>query len=501
MSVAPPNDRRARQAKAKLSADQAATDRLPPHSEEAEQGVLGCILLESIEGGVDCLKQCQEQFGGQDPFYDLRHSDIYLALANMRAADQPIDLITLVNHFRAVKKLDQIGGMAYVASLTDKVPSAANLPYYLDIVWSKYLARRTVQHHSAILAEVIEAGDLSEPAIIRAREGLEDIERELHRSAGVTPKYLIRPSAIAEEASQRFFHDPRLGDPGWLLPIDFKFRVRLKETTIVIGDDGTGKSTILLYFLLYLASQGGKCVGALMEEAADKSLWLLASQLLGQRHLPECDQSRVIIGDAMAWLNQRFSFYSFLGIADWRDILATFRYAAEHQGCNVFLIDSVMRIGIPDDDYATQHAAANAFAQFAMDYNAHLIYVSHENKGEGKGKKKARGSALWTAAAHNILRIERHEEKRIKIDGWYQDLSEARSGKPPDESLIRDIEAKIEKMRKMWDTRITLHKQRYPGSQQNAGKRFWFDHNCFQFREHFDDAPVNWLVRWKAKTP
>jgi KaiC/GvpD/RAD55 family RecA-like ATPase len=492
-TIEPPRARRARGA---VSAPR--VDVLPPHDPAAEQGVLGCILIESLEGGATCLTQCQERFGGLNPFYDLRHADIYLALSNMRASDHPIDLITLVNHLRGVQKLDQVGGLAYLATLPDQVPSAANLPYYLDIVWSKYLARQTIQHHSAVVAEVLEAGDLTEPAVVRAREGQERIERELHRGAGVTPKYLIKPSDIVEEASERFFHDPRKGDPGWLLPIDFKFRVRLKETTIMIGDDGTGKSTILLYFLLHLASQGAKCVGALMEEAADKSLWLLASQLLGQRHLAECDQSRATIADAMAWLNQRFSFYAFLGIADWRDILATFRYAAEQWGCNTFLVDSVMRIGIPDDDYATQHAAANAFAQFAMDHNAHLIYVSHENKGEGKGKKKARGSALWTAAAHNILRVERHEEKRIKIDEWYADLADARKDPERNAGFIKDQEAKIDKKRKEWDTRITLHKQRYPGSQQNAGKRFWFDHNNFQFREHYDDQPVNWLNKWKV---
>lgn len=473
--------------------------KLPPHSEEAERGVLGCILLDG-----SCLVRCQERFGGANPFYLLTHQDIFLALANMRAADKPIDDITMVVHLRGVGKLDQIGGAAYLSELQNAVPSAENLSHYLDIVWAKYLARLSVRHHTAVASEVLEAGDLTEPLVTRARAGLEEIEKELLRGSGVTPKYLVKPSDIAEEASLRFFHDPKHGEPGWLLPIEFKFRIRPKETTIVIGDDGTGKSTILLYFLLHLASQGAKCAGALMEEAADKSLWLLASQLLGQRHLPECEESRGTIGNAMGWLNQRFLFYAFLGIADWRDILDTFRYAAQNLGQNVFLIDSVMRIGIPDDDYAQQHAAANAFAQFVLDHNAHLFYVSHENKGEGKGKKKARGSALWTANAHNVIRIERNEEKRIKIDEWDQDIAEARAamdeeGKPlPDWKAIAGYQEKIDNKRREWDSRITLHKQRYPGSQQNAAKRFWFDANGFQYRERFEETPVNWLKRWKG---
>src|SRR6202451_4753847 len=67
-------------------------DRLPPHSPEAEQGVLGCVLLSPN----DCLGECVEKFkGGAEVFYDLRHQTIYETVVEMYDAREPVDMITL----------------------------------------------------------------------------------------------------------------------------------------------------------------------------------------------------------------------------------------------------------------------------------------------------------------------------------------------------------------------------------------------------------------------
>src|SRR5437899_1609697 len=69
-----------------------AVDRLPPHSVEAEQGVLGCVLLSPNE----CLGECIEKLKtGEEVFYDLRHQTIFKALAEMYDHREAIDLITL----------------------------------------------------------------------------------------------------------------------------------------------------------------------------------------------------------------------------------------------------------------------------------------------------------------------------------------------------------------------------------------------------------------------
>src|SRR6059036_3095764 len=86
----PPDLKRTR--RRKLSTTDARVDRLPPHSPEAEEGVLGCVLLSPN----DCMGQCIEKFkSGADVFYDLRHQTIFTALVEMYDGREAIDVITL----------------------------------------------------------------------------------------------------------------------------------------------------------------------------------------------------------------------------------------------------------------------------------------------------------------------------------------------------------------------------------------------------------------------
>src|SRR5271170_6654206 len=127
-------------------------DRLPPHSIEAEQGVLGCILLSPN----DCLGDCVEKLkdDGKEAFYDLRHQTIYETLSEMFNARAPIDLITVQQNLKDRQLLEQIGGIAYLSQLQDAVPSAANLSYYLEIVREKYLLRRMIQTCSGVVGKI-----------------------------------------------------------------------------------------------------------------------------------------------------------------------------------------------------------------------------------------------------------------------------------------------------------------------------------------------------------
>ncbi len=120
----------------------AMADRLPPHSPEAEPGVLGCVLLSPN----DCLGQCIEKLrAGPEVFYDLRHQTIYSALVEMYDHREAIDVITLQQRLKDKQLLEQVGGIPYLSSLQDAVPGAANLTYYLDIVQEKFLLRKMIQ--------------------------------------------------------------------------------------------------------------------------------------------------------------------------------------------------------------------------------------------------------------------------------------------------------------------------------------------------------------------
>jgi replicative DNA helicase len=131
----------------------ASVDRLPPHSPEAEQGVLGCVLLSPNE----CMGSCIEKLkSGPEVFYDLRHQTIFTALAEMYDAQEAIDVITLQQRLKNKQLLEQVGGIAYLSALPDTVPSAANLSYYLDIVQEKHLLRKMIQTCTDVVGRVYE---------------------------------------------------------------------------------------------------------------------------------------------------------------------------------------------------------------------------------------------------------------------------------------------------------------------------------------------------------
>ena len=147
-------------------------DRLPPHSPEAEQGVLGCALLSPNECMGECIEKLKDD--GQQVFYDLRHQTIYEILSAMYDAREAIDVITLQQRLKDKQLLEQTGGIAYLSQLQDSVPSAANRSYYLEIVQEKFLLRRMIATCTEVVGRVYDyEGDVETL--------LDEVEKEILR--------------------------------------------------------------------------------------------------------------------------------------------------------------------------------------------------------------------------------------------------------------------------------------------------------------------------------
>src|ERR1017187_4514862 len=144
--------KKARRRKNVSASDPIKLDRLPPHSIECEQGVLGCVLLSPNECMGECIEKLKDN--GQEVFYDLRHQTIYEMLATMFNERMPIDVITVQQRLKDKQLLEQIGGIAYLSQLQDSVPSAANLSYYLDIVQEKFLLRKMISTCTDVVGRV-----------------------------------------------------------------------------------------------------------------------------------------------------------------------------------------------------------------------------------------------------------------------------------------------------------------------------------------------------------
>src|SRR6266568_3038363 len=113
--------------------------RSPPHSVEAEQGVLGSMLIAPRETIAECVEKINEEY-----FYVPAHQTIYSVLVDLWNVGQAIDLITFTQVLRDRNLLESVGGAASVTNLFTFVPTAANVQYYLEIVRDKYILREII---------------------------------------------------------------------------------------------------------------------------------------------------------------------------------------------------------------------------------------------------------------------------------------------------------------------------------------------------------------------
>jgi replicative DNA helicase len=114
-------------------------DRLPPNDQHAEQAVLGCIILSAA-----CISLCIEKIPDSEVFYSLPERIIYETMLSMHADGVPIDTVSLRRELLDLCKLEEVGGLAFIAGLPETVPAAANIDYYIEILREKFTLRRAI---------------------------------------------------------------------------------------------------------------------------------------------------------------------------------------------------------------------------------------------------------------------------------------------------------------------------------------------------------------------
>lgn len=127
------------------------TDRLPPHAIDAERGILGCMMLDPMRCIPDFLRRV---IAGPGAFYDIRHQVIGSTLVTMYDSGASIDLITVQQRLRDEEQIAAIGGLPYLIEITESVPSAANLPHYVEQVIEKLKLRKLLDACTTITSEL-----------------------------------------------------------------------------------------------------------------------------------------------------------------------------------------------------------------------------------------------------------------------------------------------------------------------------------------------------------
>ena len=170
---------------------------VPPQAVELEEAVLGALMLER-----DSIIAVQEYITA-DTFYTEEHRIIYKAIESLSAELKPIDLYTVTERLKVRKELKKVGGAAYLAQLTQKVGSAANVEFHAKIIAQKYVQRELIRSATEIQRrsydedqDVTDLIGFAEGEIFKVAEG--HVKRSVQNAKDILAKAL----AQIEEASK-----------------------------------------------------------------------------------------------------------------------------------------------------------------------------------------------------------------------------------------------------------------------------------------------------------
>lgn len=148
--------------------------RIPPNSVEAEQSVLGAMLLDK-----EAISASTELISGED-FYREAHKEIFEAIVDIYDKGEPVDLITLTEKLKARNTLDAVGGITFLTNLMDAVPTTHNVKNYAKIIEDKSLLRRLIKSSNEIISKSYQASEDIGEIIDDAEKGIFNIS--LNRS-------------------------------------------------------------------------------------------------------------------------------------------------------------------------------------------------------------------------------------------------------------------------------------------------------------------------------
>ena len=143
-----------------------------PFSPEAEQSVLGAILLDS-----SCLDRVAEILPRPEYFHQVNNSLIYGAMLEMFTLGQPVDFVTVLEKLKESKSFDEASGKAYLVQLAQLVPSISNVETYAKIVRDKYDIRSLILTAREILEDAADGSADASQLLDAAEQRIFDIRR------------------------------------------------------------------------------------------------------------------------------------------------------------------------------------------------------------------------------------------------------------------------------------------------------------------------------------
>ncbi len=167
-------------------------DKVPPHSMDAEQSVLGSMLL-----APEAIAEVRTIITRKD-FYRESHGVLFEVMCQMQDEGTPVDLTLLPDELLKKNRLDKVGGITYVASLANIVPTAANAGHYARVVREKAVARRLIQTAGALIEKAYGDYESIEGLIGEAQRGIFNMALETKGQGGLQDAYEIAHEVVDE---------------------------------------------------------------------------------------------------------------------------------------------------------------------------------------------------------------------------------------------------------------------------------------------------------------
>lgn len=293
-----------------------------------------------------------------------------------------------------------------------------------------------------------------------------EMDHALAMAANLDPEGLKRASDYTDKVVHLFW--PEHGEHvGYSVPygkLSDKLFFRPSEVTLWSGAAGSGKSQIISDCIPHWIKSGSRICLASLEMKGEQTLRRMCKQAGGVDR-----PTAPFIGRIMGWLDHGLLIYERVGKAGIPALLEVFDYARAKYGCDQFIIDSLMRLGIAQDDYNGQEKAVFQIVDWTIQHNVHLHLVAHSRKGErGQGAPETediKGAMEIGANAFNILTVwrnKRHEEE----------LQTAET-----EALRAELDQKPGVI-------LNVAKQRNGDFEGKIG--LWFDQQTYRYHSSFD---------------
>lgn len=251
-------------------------DKLPPQSVEAEQSVLGAILLDE-----DALPKAIEIVTPED-FYKKAHRKIFQAMVELFDRAEPIDLITLTEHLRQKGELEEVGGASYLSSLVDAVPTSANIRNHAKIVKEKALLRGLIKECTEVISMVYEEPLPADEIVDQAEKKIFSLSEYRINESFSSLRDVVKDSfEMIEQLYAR--KEAVTGIPSGFRDLDeMTSGFQPGDLIIIGGRPSMGKTAFALNIAQYVGVETGKPVAIYSLEMSKRQLAirLLASEAM-----------------------------------------------------------------------------------------------------------------------------------------------------------------------------------------------------------------------------